>query len=76
MRIGNAHQVEHPLHRAVFARDAVERVEYDVGCGFGGLSVGLAPLFLALGTALALIAWGARTRRVRKSEPSAPEIAG
>ena len=35
MRIGHAHQVEHALHRAVFARHAVKRVEHDIGRGLG-----------------------------------------
>ena len=31
MGIFEPHQVEHALHRAILARDAVERVEHDVG---------------------------------------------
>ena len=35
MRIGYAHQVEHALHRAVFAGHAVQCVEHDIGRGLG-----------------------------------------
>ena len=35
MGIGQAHQVHHALHRAIFARDAVQRVEDDVCLRFG-----------------------------------------
>ena len=35
MGVGQPHQVEHPLHRAIFARHAVERVEHDIGLGLG-----------------------------------------
>src|SRR3546814_13648434 len=33
--IFEAHQVEHALYGAIFARDAVERVEHHIGFGFG-----------------------------------------
>ena len=33
MGVGQAHQVHHPLHRAILARNAVQRVEHDIGLG-------------------------------------------
>ncbi|MCY1172909.1 hypothetical protein D9M73_130530 [compost metagenome] len=37
MGVGQPHQIEHALHRTVFARRSVQRVEHDVGFGFGEL---------------------------------------
>jgi hypothetical protein len=35
VRIGQPHQIEHPLHRAILAGNTVERVEHDIGLGLG-----------------------------------------
>ncbi len=35
MGIGDAHQIQHALNRAVFARYAMQRIEYDVGRRLG-----------------------------------------
>ena len=37
MRVRNAHQIEHALNAAIFARNTMKRVENDVGRSLGEL---------------------------------------